>query len=118
MNSILNSVKKMLGIEETYFVFDKDIIVLINMAFNILTQLGVGPSYGFTIEDDSKTWDEFIQDEPCIEMVKAYVYLKVKQTFDPSASATMNGAVDNQIKELEWRLTVQVNEIKEGVNNG
>lgn len=108
MDSILNTIKKMLGLAEDYDAFDTDIIVNINMVFNILNQIGVGPSDAFYINDATSTWDEFIEDMRQLQMVKTYIYLKVKQIFDPGASSALNTAIENQIKELEWRLSVQV----------
>lgn len=107
MESILNTIKKMLGIEEEYEVFDTDIIVNINMVFNVLNQLGVGPSEGFSIKDSSTTWEDYLGTSKKLEMVKTYIYLKVRQVFDPGSSS-FNTAIQSQIDELEWRLTVQV----------
>ena len=108
MESILNTIKKMLGLEANYDAFDTDIIVNINMVFNILLQLGVGPAEGFSITGPDETWSDYIDDMRKLEMVKTYIYLKVKQIFDPGTSSALNNAIDNQIKELEWRLNVQV----------
>lgn len=106
--SILLTVKKMLGLGEEYDVFDMDIIVHINMVFNILNQIGVGPKDGFSIKGSENTWSEFIGDSRKLEMVKTYVYLKVRQIFDPGTSSALNNAIEAQISELEWRLSVQV----------
>lgn len=107
MESILTSIKKMLGIAEEYTHFDDDIIMHINSVFMTLTQLGVGPSEGFIIEDDTANWDEFIGDSMTLQAVKTYIYLKVRLVFDPSSlgSATL-AAYERQIQELEWRLNV------------
>lgn len=108
MDSILNTIKKMLGLDEDYDAFDTDIIVNINMVFNILLQLGVGPAEGFFITGDTETWSDYVTDMRKLEMVKTYIYLKVKKIFDPGTSSALNAAIDDQIKELEWRLNVQV----------
>ena len=107
MDSILTSIKKMLGIAEEYTHFDPDIIMHINSVFMTLTQLGVGPSEGFYIEDDMTEWDEFIPDPTKLQAVKTYMYLKVRLVFDSSSlgSATL-AAYERQIQELEWRLNV------------
>lgn len=107
MDSILTSIKKLLGIAEGYDVFDIDIIMNINSAFSVLTQLGVGSSTGFSIRDASTTWDEYITDDR-LEMVKTYVWLKVRYLFDPPSSGSAMEAVKSQIAELEWRLNVAV----------
>ena len=108
MDSILTSIKKLLGITEEYESFDQDIIMHINSAFMILNQLGVGPKSGFSINDKSSTWDEFIPESSNLEAVKTYVHLKVKLMFDPPLSSTVIEAIKSQINELEWRLNVSV----------
>lgn len=104
MDSILTSVKKMLGIAEEYTHFDADLIMHINSVFMILAQLGVGPSEGFFIEDDTATWDEFIQDKKEINSVKSYVGLKVRLLFDPPTASSQIENTNKLINELEWRL--------------
>lgn len=107
MESILTSIKKMLGIAEDYDHFDPDIIMHINTAFTILTQLGVGPSNGFRIEDETTTWNEYIsQDSLLYDSIKSYIYLRVKVLFDPPSSGTLMDSINRQINELEWRLNV------------
>lgn len=107
MDSILNSVKKLLGIAEEYDAFDIDIIMYINSVFNVLTQLGVGPTGGFSIHDSSSTWNDYFADSEPIEAVKTYVAMKVRLLFDPPANSTAMQALTNVISELEWRLSVQ-----------
>ena len=98
----------MLGIAEEYEQFDADIIMHINSVFMILTQLGVGPSEGFSIEDNSAIWSDFIQDSTNIECVKSYVYLRVKLLFDStSLGSPVIEAMNRQISELEWRLNIE-----------
>lgn len=104
MESILTSVKKMLGITEEYTHFDADLIMHINSVFMILTQMGVGPEEGFSITDESSTWEDFIGDRTDLEAVKTYVYLKTKTVFDPSASSVVVEASNKMISELEYRL--------------
>ena len=106
MESILTSIKKLLGITEEYDQFDPDIIMHINSVFMILTQLGVGPAEGFSIEDDTAVWTDFIQDIKKLESVKTYIYLKVKLTFDPPLSSAVIESMNRLINELEWRLNV------------
>ena len=106
MESILTSIKKLLGIAEEYTQFDADLIMHINSVFSILTQLGVGPSNGFSIEDDSATWDEFISEGQNVELVKSYIHLKVKLLFDPPLTSAVIEAMNKNIGEFEWRLNV------------
>ena len=108
MDSILTSIKKLLGIAEDYTNFDTDIIIHINSVFSILTQLGVGPSEGFSISDENDVWSDFINDSTKIELVKTYIYLKVRLIFDPPQSSSVIDAMNRTISELEWRLNVAV----------
>lgn len=108
MDSILTSIKKMLGITEDYTHFDTDIVIHINSVFSILTQLGVGPPEGFYIQDKTTIWYEYISDPNKIEMVKSYMYLKVRLIFDPPSSSSVIEAFNKQISEFEWRLNVAV----------
>lgn len=109
MDSILVSVKKLLGIAEEYTAFDPDIIMSINSVFAILEQLGVGPDGGFSITDSSTTWNDYFgasEDIEQNEAVKNYIALKVKLMFDPPTSSTVMQATTNLTSELEWRLNV------------
>lgn len=108
MKSILTSIKKLVGIADGYEHFDVDLIMQINSAFSTLTQLGVGPSEGFRINDEDSTWDEFIGDSMNLEAVKTYVYLNVRLVFDPPDKPAVIDAMERRIKELEWRLNVAV----------
>lgn len=104
IDSILLSIKKLLGIAEEYDWFDTDIILHINSALATLTQLGVGPTNGFYIEDLSSTWDNYLHGDPRLNLVKTYVYLKVKIGFDPPSNSATIEAINRQIGELEWRI--------------
>ena len=106
MDSILVSIKKLLGIAADYTHFDMDVTAHINSAFDILNQLGVGPSGGFKITDKSEVWTDFIADANKLESIKTYVYLKVSLWFDPPTSSAILSARERQISELEWRLNV------------
>lgn len=106
MDSILTSIKKLLGIAEEYTHFDADLIMHINSVFLILTQIGVGPSAGFSITDENATWNDFIPEGQSLEAVKTYVYLKVKLLFDPPSSSAVMESTKALISEYEWRLNV------------
>lgn len=107
-DSILNSVKKLLGITEEYTHFDPDIIMHINSVFMILTQLGAGPSEGFSISDKTAVWDDFIEDDHVIDLIKSYMGLKVRVLFDPPSSSIVMEAMNRSISECEWRIQVSV----------
>ena len=110
MDSILTSIKKLLGIDESYTQFDTDLIMHINSVFMILFQLGIGPSTPFLIQDKYSTWDEFIEEGDSqyekMELVKSYMYLKVKLLFDPPISSAVMESTNRMISEFEWRLNV------------
>ena len=105
-DSILNSTKKVLGIAEDYTEFDLDIVLHINSVFSTLRQLGIGPAEGFMIEDDDITWDSLLRGDKRFNAIKTYVYLRVRLLFDPPISSFAVTAMQEQIKELEWRLNV------------
>lgn len=112
-DSILTSIKKLLGMTEEYTAFDTDIIIHINTAFMNLHQLGVGSEEGFRIEDKYSTWDEFIEDEDNLDAVKTYIYLSVKLVFDPPLNGSLMESMKQLIDRYEWRLTVQAESNKE-----
>lgn len=106
-DSILNSVKKLLGITDDYTYFDIDIMIHINTAISILFQLGVGDGQ-FVLTDPTQVWSDFINTENNLELVKTYIYLKVKTYFDPGTNSGLLESINRQIAELEWRLNVAV----------
>lgn len=108
MDSILNSIKKLLGLPEDYSAFDQDVIMSINSVFMALSQIGVGPENSFVITGENETWDQFLENINQLEAVKMYVFMKVKLAFDPPASSTALESYKNQIAELEWRLNSAV----------
>ena len=112
MDSILLSVKKMIGIPNDYDVFDTDIILHINTVFDGLNQMGVGPEEGFSISDSSTEWSEFLTFGKNSEMVKTYMYLKVRMLFDPPSNGTLSNVLSEQIKEYEWRLLIFADQLR------
>lgn len=120
-NSILISIKKLLGIDKDYVQFDQDIIININSALMSLMQLGVGPQSGFKIRGEEETWNDFIGERIDFESVKTYIYLKVRLTFDPPQSSYLIENIKEQLKEIEWRLNFQAEKsgvLKEEEPNG
>ncbi len=117
MESILLTMKKMLGdsIPDSYF--DTDIIIHINSVFMTLTQLGVGPAEGFIIEDDTAVWTDFLPDPLRMAAAKSYMYIKLRLLFDPPTGAALLDAYKEQAKELEWRLNADA-ESEELIQNG
>lgn len=108
MESILTSIKKLLGITEECTDFDVDIIMHINTIFMTLKQIGVGPVEGFYIENNETTWDEFVADPTQLQAMKTYMYLKVRLLFDPPQSSAVMESMKRQADELEWRLNAEV----------
>lgn len=109
--SILLTIRNMLGPSEDYEYFDSEIIPHINSVFNRLKQLGVGPSSGFSITGESETWGDFFQDSKIVNMVISYIYLKVKMQFDPPSNSIASEAFKQQISEYEWCMNVDAETI-------
>ena len=108
MDSILTSIKKLLGITAEYKQFDPDLIIHINSVFLILKQLGIGPEQGFSISGEYETWDQFLPEgSKNFEAVKSYMYIKVKLLFDPPTSSAVMEAMNRIASEYEWRLNVE-----------
>lgn len=106
MDSILLSIKKLLGITAEYEHYDADIIMHINTTFIVLRQLGIGPKEGFAIENADAVWNDFIDadDDISVAMVKSYMYAKVRLMFDPPLSTAHIEALKQSVSEFEWRL--------------
>lgn len=107
MESILTSIKKLLGMPEDYTAFDEDIIMHINSVFMVLKQLGVGPADGFFIEDDSTTWADYIENPREWHAVKTYIYAKVRLIFDPPQNSAHIKCLEQTVAEFEWRLNLE-----------
>lgn len=110
MDSILNTIKKLLGVDSSDDSFDIDIIVLINSVIPTLSQIGIGPSKGLMIMSSAEVWSDLIDPASSINLegVKMYIYLKVKLIFDPPTSTSVMEAFNNSLKELEWRIMLSI----------
>lgn len=109
-NSILETIKKLIGAPEESSPFDPDIIVYINTILIILIQMGIGPQNGFSITSEAETWKDFLGDKlPMLEHVKTYVALRVRLLFDPPMSSAVTEVLKEQIKELEYRIYITAN---------
>ena len=106
MESILISIKKLLGIASDYPQFDTDLIIDINSAIAVLTQIGIGPEEGYAITGETETWSDFIGTDPRLSYVKSYLHLKVKLLFDPPLTSSVMEADNRILAELEWRMLV------------
>ena len=105
-DSILNSIKKLLGIASDYDAFDADVVLLINSALMALSQIGVG-QIGFTISGTDETWSDFLSSRDDFEAAKNYVYLSTRLVFDPPSNGSVIGSYEKLKEELEWRLKVR-----------
>lgn len=109
--SILGTIKKMLGYnQDTETPFDLEIVNHINSAFTVLTQLGLGPTTGFSISDSTAVWSDIIPEGTNVESVKMYIYLRTKIVFDPPTSSAALETMKEQIKEYEFRINLEVDE--------
>lgn len=106
-SSVLESIKRLLGIAEHDDGFDVEIKDLINAEFLTLHQLGIGPEEGFSIKDPSDKWDDYTDNPRLKDAVRQFIYLRVRLVFDPPASSVVSEAINNRISELEFRLNVQ-----------
>lgn len=104
--TILQTIKKQIGIVPEYDAFDDQLLMDINAAFATLHQLGVGPEDGFLVEADTD-WGEYISTER-LSFIKSYVSMKVRVMFDPPTSSFALDALNKQIAEYEWRITSEV----------
>lgn len=106
--SILTSVKKLLGVVEDDENFDMDVMIHINTYLNHLNQIGVGVK-GFTIQDKNAVWSDFLGDDVSrLQAVKTFVYIKVRLIFDPPNSSYVASELNNAVKEIEFRLNAEV----------
>lgn len=107
MESILGSIKKLLGIDPTYTQFDDEIIMHINSAIMVLSQVGLTEADNYAISGAEDTWANFIGARKDIEAIKVYIYMKTKLVFDPPQTGYLVEAMKKQVEELEWRLNIQ-----------
>ena len=109
--SILDSIKNFLGLSTDDDVFDQELLMLINSAIMSLQQIGVGPQEElFSIEDNSTTWSDYLENPTTLPMVKPYIGLKVRLVFDPPQSSALDQALRLEIAECEWRLNIKVDD--------
>lgn len=105
LDSILLSTKKKLNISADDKSFDTDIIISINTVLMEIMQEWHGMDKAFTISDETNTWDEILGEDPSnYEGLKDLIYLKVRLIFDPPANSSVIEQINEQIKNLEWRM--------------
>ena len=116
-DSILDSIKKILGVSTEDDAFDEELIILINSVFMTLQQIGVGPQDTlFYIEDNSSSWSDYVENPNEIPMIKTYIAIRVRLIFDPPQSSSLDQALRQEIAEYEWRLNIKVDDyhVEEG----
>lgn len=106
-DSILISIKKMLGIDKDYDVFDLDVMININTILSVLYQLGVESAKDFRIRGIEETWADLSNDTVLVSLLKDYIYLRVRILFDPPNNSFLLNSIEDQIKEFEWRINIQ-----------
>lgn len=107
MESVLESIKKLLGVSTDDTYFDAEIMMHINSVFTILMQLGVGPKDGYFITTPMDKWDDYIGERKDLELIKSYIYNKVRLMYDPPQNSFLVKTIEEQCKEFEWRLNAQ-----------
>ena len=109
MDSILNTIKKMLGIDSDDTDFDVDIMIHINSITPNLSQMGIGPTNGYIVTSSEQLWSDYIDSSIInLEGVKTYIYLKTKLIFDPPTNSTTIEAINKNLSELEWRMMLAI----------
>lgn len=112
--SILRSIKKLLGIGADYTAFDQDVMMHINSVFAVMHQIGASPPDGFVITGNDETWSDFLADRKHLELVRSYMYLQVKVLFDPPTTSFALDSINRVGKEYEWRLSILENAFTNG----
>lgn len=107
--SILYTIKRMLGVAQEEGPFDTEIEVGINAALMALNQIGIGPA-GFVVSGVEQTWSDLLDDYNDLEAVKMYIYIKTRLVFDPPTNSFLVSALEDQLKEYEWRLSIRTDE--------
>ena len=116
--SILKTIKQLIGCPDDFEQFDLDLMIHINSAFATLTHLGVGPKEGYRITGADNVWREFEDDAQKLSLIKDYVYIKTRLLFDPPTSGSLMDSLKEQLKEMEWRLYMLYDPISEDDEKG
>ena len=114
---VLQDIKKLIGFDADYNAYDQDLIIFTNSVLAVLKQIGVDVRGTLSFEA-GESWEDILGKHADIEMIKEYVYLRVKMVFDPPASATIANAYNETIKELEWRINLEVEVPSDSVMEG
>ena len=104
LNSVLNTTKKLLGLDADDDSFDSDICIGINSAILTLSQLGLEGKEGFIVTNEEQKWSDYLDDNNLLPMVQQYIHLKTKMSFDPPQNSIVCENLKQIITELEWRI--------------
>lgn len=104
---VLTDIKKLIGFDDDYRAFDQDIVITINSALSVLKQIGVDVTGNVTL-DGSEDWEDILGSHADIEMIKHYIYFKVRLAFDPPLNGSILESIKEQIKEYEWRINLEI----------
>ena len=112
--SILNSIKAMLGILADDTDFDEELISHINSFISNLTDIKIGPEDGFIIEDATTTWDQFTDDASIMAAARQYLFAATRLVFDPPSNSFVVTSLEKAKDEAYWRLYIKADTKKEG----
>lgn len=113
-DSILDSVKRSCDIVVDDTSFDGKLIMYTNAMFSVVSDLGIGPAGGYSIVDNTATWEDFAttdpqltDDEDLLNSLKLYVGLRVRYLFDPPTLSFVIEAMDRQVAEFTSRISMR-----------
>ena len=112
--SILDSLKNMLGILPNDTAFDNELISHINAFISNLTDIKIGPEEGFIVEDVTTTWGDFVSDISIMAAVREYLYAAIRLVFDPPSNSFVVTSLEKAKDEAFWRLYMKADNKKEG----
>lgn len=115
MDSILATLRSLLEVDVADSSYDSVLVPYVNSAIASLTQMGVGPSTGYSIVGATERWNDFVQDATLLSLVKSYIHLKIKLIFDPPTNSTVIEAINHQISELEFRIPIQLDLMRQTI---
>ena len=107
--SILNDTKAALGLAPDHTAFDTELVMFINSVLSRLVQLGAGPQdTGFRITGSTETWGDFMGPGAKLEMVKGYMFNRVKLYFDPPEIGFVLTMMKDMIEKDEYLINLEV----------
>lgn len=112
--SILNSLKNMLGILPEDMDFDNELISHTNAFISNLTDIKIGPEEGFAIEDANAIWSDFVSNVSDMSAAREYLYSSIRLVFDPPSNSFVVTSLEKAKDEAYWRLYMRADMQKEG----